>query len=483
MPSPRSRVAWGYHGFAQPLVTDWTAADIRGWRGRLRWTQAQAAAALCYHLDAYKRLELGTRIIVPRIRRLCLLVERDHVRSLYTASGVAGPRQVFSTPDRVVGRIEALERDGSLHRSNGTPRLRYVSLFAGLESATAAMERIGADAIALAYSEIDPAANALLRYRWPDVPRVGDVCDFDWARLRGNVDLIVAGPPCQAFSVTGRRLGIADPRGNLILHALRAVRSIQPRYLLLENVPGLLTANNGDDFGVLVDTLAELGYSFAWRILDARDFRLPQRRRRLWLLAEHSRSARGPAEVLALTKSKSGHPSKDGTAWHRAPGRTRGGAQGVSARTDPDWSAATSWFEDECGCDDPDSASPEREAVEQAASRAYGADMRHGTLADHTSTLQVGPESGWSVNATPCVVQEHEEGWLARRLSPLECLRLQGLDDDWFEGVKVGGRPLTDTDRYRLAANAWPVPVVSAILERLLKYHDAVAPDRALAAA
>lgn len=460
-------------------MTDWTPADLRAWRGRLRWTQAQAAAALCYHLEAFKRLELGTRIIVPRIRRMCILVERDHVRSLYSASAGMAARQVFSTPDGVVARMEAMSQDGRLRRRDGSLRLRYASLFAGLESATAAFERIGSDAVPVAFAEIDAAANSLLRYRWPDVPRVGCVVDFDWGRLRGHVDLMLAGPPCQAFSVAGRRLGIGDPRGNLVLHALRAIRSVQPRYVLIENVPGLLNANNGDDFGVITETLAELGYSFAWRILDARDFGLPQRRRRLWLLAEHSRSGSGPAEILALSKSEGGCPPTARTAWSRSARRFEAGPRGVASPPEPDWSTVAAWW------DDPDtdlgSASPEStDAAQKPPGRAYAADMRHGKLSPHTMTLQVGPGSGWSLHATPCVVQEHERGWLARRLNPLECLRAQGLDDDWLDGVKVGGRPLTDTDLYRLAGNAWPVPVVAAILERLLHYHHAKAPDRAL---
>ena len=102
----------------------------------------------------------------------------------------------------------------------------------------------------------------------------------------------------------------------------------------------------------------------------------------------------------------------------------------------------------------------------------YAADLRHGTLADETMTLQTGPESGWSLNATPCAVEVGPGSTVVRRFTPLECLRLQGYDDDWLDGVRLGGRPLTVSDRYRLTGNAWPVPVASWILGRLLAYAE-----------
>ena len=209
-------------------TVDWTAADLREWRGRLRWTQRRAAEALLFHPEAYKKLECGTRAVGARVRKLCILTEREHVRSLFSASGSPGGRQVFATPDRVLARLDAIRAETPRTRRAITP-LRYASLFSGIEGATAAFERLSASAVPVAFAEIDPAANAVLRRRWPDVPRVGDVTEFDWAELRGHVDLVVGGSPCQSFSVTGRRLGVRDPRGNLALHFLRAIGAMQPR--------------------------------------------------------------------------------------------------------------------------------------------------------------------------------------------------------------------------------------------------------------
>ena len=103
-----------------------------------------------------------------------------------------------------------------------------------------------------------------------------------------------------------------------------------------------------------------------------------------------------------------------------------------------------------------------------APTDVFAADLRHCTLSDETMTLQVGPLGGWSLNAIPCALETRPDGTVLRRFTPLECLRLQGFDDDWLDGVRVGGKPLTDSDRYRLAGNAWSVPVAAWVLERLL---------------
>ena len=489
------------------------AEDLRAWRARLRWTQARAAAALLYDLDAYKKLEAGRKPITPRLRRFALLVEREHVRSLYHAQGAGPGRMVFSTSERAAARLDALDRDGGLVGQDGQRRVTYLSLFSGLEGATAALERIGSDAVPVAFADVDPASNALCRHRWPDVPRLGDITDVDWSPLRGRVDVVLGGPPCQSFSVAGRRLGLGDPRGNLALHYLRTVGAVRPRWFVLENVPGLLSANEGADFGVLVDAVEELGYGCAWRTLDAhRGFGLPQRRARLWLVGERDGDGRGPCQVLALG---------DGDQWRAAPGRPprRARWKADAARlvgradreeADVDWSLADSWLRARDGEAASVGEVPPATAVSDviafkavvgAKARGMGAsttsaptlasasggnrvpaiayvaaaDLRHGTLGQVTSTLQNGPAgAGWSLNAQPVAVCADVAGaTVVRRFTPRECERLQGLDDGWTDGVRLGGKPLGDGDRYRLLGNAWPVPVAAWLLERLLAVHAA----------
>lgn len=160
--------------------------------------------------------------------------------------------------------------------------MRYISLFSGVEAATLAWGPLGWEAVA--FAEIEPFPSAVLAHRWPEVPNLGDVTKVDWSKYRGTVDLVVGGSPCQAFSVAGKREGLLDERGQLMLEYVRAVREIEPRWFLWENVPGVLSQDRGRAFGTLLREMDELGYGLAWRVLDAQFFGVAQRRRRVFLV-------------------------------------------------------------------------------------------------------------------------------------------------------------------------------------------------------
>lgn len=121
--------------------------------------------------------------------------------------------------------------------------MRYISLFSGIEAASVAWAPLGWEP--LAFAEIEPFCCELLEKRFPGVPNLGDVCGVDWSSYRGKCDLIIGGSPCQAFSVAGRREGLDDPRGRLMLEYARAVREVEPRWVLWENVPGVLSQDGG----------------------------------------------------------------------------------------------------------------------------------------------------------------------------------------------------------------------------------------------
>lgn len=180
--------------------------------------------------------------------------------------------------------------------------MRYISLFSGIEAASVAWAPLGWEP--LAFAEIEPFCCELLEKRFPDVPNLGDVCGVDWSAYRGKCDLIVGGSPCQAFSVAGRREGLDDPRGRLMLEYARAVREVEPRWVLWENVPGVLSQDGGRAFGTLLGLLEDCGYALAWRVLDAQFFGVPQRRRRVFLVG-HTR-AQCAAAVLFESESLQG---------------------------------------------------------------------------------------------------------------------------------------------------------------------------------
>ena len=174
--------------------------------------------------------------------------------------------------------------------------MRYISLFSGIEAASVGWHDLDWEPVVFADFEDFPSA--VLKHHYPTVPNLGDVMEVNWNEYKGKAELVVGGSPCQSFSVAGQRLGMDDPRGNLALHYLRIVREVQPRWFLFENVPGLLSSDGGRDFATFLGEVAQLGYGFAYRVLDAQHFGVPQRRRRLFVVGCADGDWRSAAAVL-----------------------------------------------------------------------------------------------------------------------------------------------------------------------------------------
>jgi DNA (cytosine-5)-methyltransferase 1 len=154
-----------------------------------------------------------------------------------------------------------------------------------MEAATVAWHPLGWTP--LAFSEIEPFPKALLQHKYPNIPNYGDLTKFDeWPLPVGNVDLVVGGTPCQAWSVAGKRLGLDDPRGRVALAYAGFIEKHRPRWIVWENVPGVYSAGKpgGSDFAAFVGTLVKFGYHIAYRTLNAEYFGVPQRRRRCILV-------------------------------------------------------------------------------------------------------------------------------------------------------------------------------------------------------
>ncbi len=203
--------------------------------------------------------------------------------------------------------------------------MRYGSVCSGIEAASVAWAGLGWTAAFT--SEIDPFPRAVLAHHYPTVP-----CHGDFATIKGDeygpIDLLVGGTPCQSFSVAGLRAGLADDRGNLALEFFRLAGRTRPRWLVWENVPGVLSSSRGRDFGSILGGLVELGYGFAYRVLDAQYFGVPQRRRRVFVVG-YLGDWRRAAAVLFERASMSGHPAPRRETGQRAAqclaARTRGG--------------------------------------------------------------------------------------------------------------------------------------------------------------
>jgi DNA (cytosine-5)-methyltransferase 1 len=179
--------------------------------------------------------------------------------------------------------------------------MKYLSVCSGIEAASKAWEPIGWEPVA--FSEIEPFPSAVLKHHWPEVPNLGDMSKYEqWPIQSGSVDLLVGGTPCQSFSVAGLRQGLKDPRGNLMLTYLAIAERLKPRWLVWENVPGVLSSNGGKDFGSFLGALGELGYEWAYRVLDAQWFGVAQRRRRVFVVA-HLGKGNLAAKVLFESES------------------------------------------------------------------------------------------------------------------------------------------------------------------------------------
>jgi DNA (cytosine-5)-methyltransferase 1 len=185
--------------------------------------------------------------------------------------------------------------------------MKFGSVCSGIEAASVAWESLGFEA--QWFSEIEHFPSEVLKYRFPAVENLGDMTKLTTNETfkASTIDLLVGGTPCQSFSVAGLRGGLADPRGNLMLTFLSLADAKKPRWIVWENVPGVLSSNGGKDFGTFLGALGELGYGFAFRILNAEHFGIPQRRRRVFVVG-YLGDWRVAAAVLFERESLQGNP-------------------------------------------------------------------------------------------------------------------------------------------------------------------------------
>jgi DNA (cytosine-5)-methyltransferase 1 len=186
--------------------------------------------------------------------------------------------------------------------------MNYLSVCSGIEAASVAWQPLGWTAVG--HAEIEPFPCAVLKHHYPGVRNYGDITKYkDWGLAPGSIDILVGGSPCQSFSVAGLRKGLADPRGNLALVFLGIADLLKPKWVVWENVPGVLSSSGGRDFGAFLGALGQLGYGFSYRVLDAQFFGIPQRRRRVFVVAHFGDWTRAAA-VLFEREGLRGDPPK-----------------------------------------------------------------------------------------------------------------------------------------------------------------------------
>jgi len=181
--------------------------------------------------------------------------------------------------------------------------MKFIDLFSGIGGFRLGMESVGHECVA--FCEIDKFARASYKAIHDtkgetEYHDITSVTDEEWRKFRGTVDVICGGFPCQSFSVAGKRQGFLDEtRGTLFFEIARAAKQIKPRFLFLENVKGLLSHDKGRTFGIILNTLDELGYDCEWQVLNSKNFGVPQNRERVFIIG-HLRGERG-REVFPIT--------------------------------------------------------------------------------------------------------------------------------------------------------------------------------------
>ncbi len=425
--------------------------------------------------------------------------------------------------------------------------LTYGSVCSGMEAASLAWAPLGWKCAFL--SEIEKAPSALLAQRYPDVPNFGDMTKFeDWPDVA--IDLLAGGTPCQSFSVAGLRKGITDPRGSLMLTYGAIAKRYRPTWLFWENVPGVLSSNGGRDFGAFLGMLAELGYGFAYRVLDAQYFNLAQRRARVFVVG-YLGDWRPPAAVLFERESLRGDSAPRRETGEGVAATVTASAGGCSGKDDPggrviaraltahagriDGESETfithaltgegfDASEDGTGRgtpivaiqagatrENPDSGRDgvgvqegiaytlEARAEVQSICQPYTLairgrgdshelEYRQDGVANAILTPNGGRRGGIGVGAIafdarqsdviqygdmsgPIDTDQQSIGvltqWAVRRLTPLECERLQGAPDDYTNIAYRGRNTIADGPRYKMIGNSWAVPCVRWIGSRI----------------
>ena len=184
------------------------------------------------------------------------------------------------------------------------PQMNYLSVCSGIEAATVAWHHMGWKPVG--FSEIEKFPSQVLAHHYPKITNFGDMTKYKEWNINDTVGLLVGGTPCQSFSVAGLRKGLDDPRGNLALTYVGILDKFRPKWCIWENVPGVLSSGGGRDFGAFLGALAELGYGFAYRVLDAQNFGVAQRRRRVFVVGCLG-SWESAAKVLFESESLSGN--------------------------------------------------------------------------------------------------------------------------------------------------------------------------------
>jgi len=352
--------------------------------------------------------------------------------------------------------------------------MKYLSTFSGIGGFEIGIGNYGE---CIGYSEINKYADQIYKSKFPQHKNYGDITKIK-AKELPDFDLLVGGFPCQAFSIAGKRGGFKDTRGTLFFDVARILKEKKPRNVILENVKGLLSHDNGRTFKTIINTLAELGYCVEWQVLNAKNFGVPQNRERVFIVGHFgkapSRKVFPIRQDSEQTYELQGHVTNTLTARYETSqargsyiGESKLNAQEIKQINNPKHSNDRVYEIDglsptlntmQGGNRQPFVKIPEATKKGYAEARVGqtinlsvpGSKTRRGRVSDIAQTIDTG-------------MQQHTltSDMRIRRLTPLECERLMGYPDGWTEG-------LSDTQRYKCLGNGIVSNVVTEVIKRLI---------------
>jgi len=322
--------------------------------------------------------------------------------------------------------------------------MKYLDLFAGYGGFSLGIQKVLPKAECVGFSEIDKYAIDVYLNHFPKHKNYGDITTINSSELP-DFDLLTGGFPCQAFSIAGRRGGFSDTRGTLIFEVFRIIKEKRPRFLLLENVRGLLSHDAGATFLTIISTLDELGYDTQWQALNAKDFGVPQNRERVFIVGHLGGFGGRQVFPIGINDEIHTRPNENKKEIHHI-------ASTQTARQYASWNG---------------NYLKEITKNQSQGYRVYDTDgiatnqaSQAGGLGAKTGLYMISPTIRANHHNTHDVHFISEDTKI-RRLTPTECERLMGLPDGWTEGV-------SDTQRYKLCGNGVVVNVVEEIIKKLI---------------
>ena len=381
-------------------------------------------------------------------------------------------------------------------------KLTAISLFAGVGGFDLALQNNGVEVTAAV--EIDKKAREVLAKHFPNTKLFNDVQEVTGEQLKATGfiserGILTGGFPCQDLSIAGLRRGLAGKRSGLFHEIIRLTDELKPQFIILENVAGLLSSQRGKDMGIVITALVERGYGVCWRVLDSQNIGLPQRRKRVFIVASLG-NHRQPVKILFEPESGFGDTESLGKKRQTITKTIENGSRVfVKAKRAQTVNDDESWVAKETvptlnAFDIGDTRTTTaiiepvlfqgnrvgdprfyKDGIAPTVMGRWGTggnnvplafNMRSDDKANNMTVYETN-QTGRVTALQPSPLTHRsqtlitQENTIVRRLTPKECERLQGFPDDWTAGQ-------ADSNRYKQMGNAVTVNVVDWIIKRLV---------------